>query len=573
MTSALQYPLQTMEKEALDYEGMGRDDYADDGDDRVQVRDADLLRDTEPPVTRSTMHPAGYTSETLPSHQYTRAPRTPPAPAARMLGEGEVVERRYFVDRVVGSDGPALVAHVRHLELGRRYVLKCLEPEHRAYPDVMARFLRGARAAQRLQSEHSARTIDAGRLESGAPYAVSEFVAGAPLREVLVARGALTVTDAVDYALQAAEALAEAHSGQLYHRSLSLSKLVLAQRPDGSPLIKVLDFGIGDALRTDPLAFEPIRDSRDLSYQLSPLSDTLVASAPEQIRNSGPADARADIWALGSILHELVTGSPVYQADTASALLAMIVADPPTPIRALRTDVPQGLETVVLRCLEKDPAARYPTVAELAVALKPFALPDGKETVDRITRTLGRSAHRLTPRGAMVHVGSPPSSPAGPPALPPASHTEQPRPGRHPGYLPLVLALGGVAIGALIALLAVAVLGERSAQAPPTSQNTTELALQREIVREISALRAARQEESAPQDEPAKAEHEAKPVQMKPLWRGPLGTTPAPPLVAPKSQPPADEPKQSSATASEAEQPIKAASTRGTGEDLFSGLH
>src|SRR6187399_1322781 len=163
-------------------------------------------------------HPRVAQRATLPGGHSARSSRS--VPELQQLCEGEVVAQKYFVDRVLGRDGLATVAIVRHVELGRRYLLKLVPPEHCTFPEVVARFLRGARAAQALHSEHTTRMVDAGRLESGAPYAISEFLSGAPLGEVLRTRGALSVMDAVDYVLQASESLAEAHLHRLAHKNL-----------------------------------------------------------------------------------------------------------------------------------------------------------------------------------------------------------------------------------------------------------------------------------------------------------------------------------------------------------------
>jgi serine/threonine-protein kinase len=331
---------------------------------------------------------------------------------------GDVLAGRYVVERIAGRMGLGLVVHVRHVDLGQRLVLKCLPPEACRYPDSVARFLRGARAAMRLQSEHTARTIDAGRLASGAPYVVSEALSGCDLREVLRVRGAVTITEAVDFILQAAEALAEAHSYGLIHRNINLFTLFSTRRPDGSALIKVLDFGVAEALRADPMRSNELAIDATTVFGSNPVVEALACSSPEQLRSLSELDARTDIWALGAVLHELLAGSPVYQADTVPGLLAMIAADPPMPITSLRSDVPAGLEAVILRCLIKDREARFATVADLAVALKAFASPDTQHSVDRITRTLGRNT-RPPPlpsyTSALVHVGPAASNAPAPP--------------------------------------------------------------------------------------------------------------------------------------------------------------
>jgi serine/threonine-protein kinase len=193
----------------------------------------------------------------------------------------------------------------------------------------------------------------------------------------------------------------------------------------------------------------------------------------------------------------------------------MIVADPPTPVRALRSDVPHGLEGVILRCLEKEPSSRYPTVADFAQALKPFALPDGREAVDRITRTLARSAPRAATRGAMIHVGPVPSA-TRPPPLPQPPLPEFLAPRRAGGYLGLALGLGGVAIGALLTL-AVLLMERGESNTPEARANAAELALQREIVKEISALRAQREDDAARLTESREVESENQPTKRTPV--------------------------------------------------------
>ena len=534
----------------------------------MHVQDEELMSDTEHPHTR----PPGTQAPPPFSHRYSvNAPELP------QLCEGEVVAQKYYVDRVVGRDGLAIVAHVRHVELGRPYVFKYLPPEHCVYPEVVARFLRGARAAQGLTSEHTARMVDAGRLESGAPYAVSEFMSGAPLREVLGVRGALSVTDAVDYVLQALESIAEAHASRLFHKNLSLSKLFLLQRPDGSPFIKVSDYGVADAVRTDPLAIESVRDSLGLSYQTGPYSDSLAAAAPEQVRNSRDIDGRVDIWALGCILHELLSGVPLYQADSAPGLLAMIVADPPMPLRALRSDVPVGLESLVLHCLEKDPSSRYPSLSELAAALKPFALPEARQAADRVIRTLGRNYRQPSLHGAMVHIG-PASTPARPATVPPAALPQLPPPPARIEHaparlLPLALGLGGLAIGALIALLAVKLATPVALPAAPPETDAAQLSLQREIVREIAALRAAREEgvsEAAPPEKPERTRPAELPTKARRQPSENASSTPraAKEKVAQPSEPHGAPEAEPANTQQPAGQPLRSASA-----DLFDKIH
>jgi serine/threonine-protein kinase len=308
--------------------------------------------------------------------------------------EGEVLGGKYRVERVLGQGGMGVVVAAEHLQLGQRVALKFLLPEACENPQAVARFLREARAAVQIQSEHVARVTDVGQLESGAPYMVMEFLRGSDLNQIVQQRGALPVADAVDYVLQACEAIAEAHSLGIVHRDLKPPNLFLTRRPDGSELVKVLDFGISKATRADLV---PVNLTNTSATMGSP-----VYMSPEQVRNVKDVDARADLWSLGVILHELLARETPFYADTAPALFAMITADPPVSLRQHRADAPAELEAVVLKCLEKDRARRYQTVAELARALRPFASRDGAASVDRVSRILGArtSAHPTHPAPA-----------------------------------------------------------------------------------------------------------------------------------------------------------------------------
>ena len=324
------------------------------------------------------------------------------------LQPGDIIAGKYQVERVMGRVGVGIVAQVRHAELGQRFRLKYLPLEACNAPDAVSRFLRGARRAMRLQSEHTARTVDAGRLASGAPYVVTEANAGSDLREVLRVRGILMVNEAVDFVLQASESLAEAHAQGLIHKNLNLSTLFVTWRPDGSHAIKVQDFGVAESLRADPLrtsdlSGEPVTMMFDSNPQ-----EALGSLSPEQIRSNPEIDGGADVWALGCILHQLLSGFPVFSATTVPGLLASIAADPATPITAVRSDVPAALESVILRCLEKNRGARFLSLADLANALRRFASPDAQASVDRITRTLGRGSQAplgMDRKAALVHVG------------------------------------------------------------------------------------------------------------------------------------------------------------------------
>src|SRR6478752_489071 len=164
------------------------------------------------------------------------------------LNEGEVLAGKYRIERVLGQGGMGIVVAATHLQLGERVALKFLLPEALSNPLAVERFAREARAAVKIKSEHVARVSDVGTLENGAPYMVMEYLDGSDLAAWLTQRGRLPVEQAVEFVLQASEAIAEAHSLGIVHRDLKPANLFVTRRPDGALSVKVLDFGISKRL-------------------------------------------------------------------------------------------------------------------------------------------------------------------------------------------------------------------------------------------------------------------------------------------------------------------------------------
>jgi serine/threonine protein kinase len=290
---------------------------------------------------------------------------------------GDILAGKYKVESVLGIGGMGIVVAARHIQLDQKVALKFLLPQAMQSPEAVERFQREARSAVRLRSEHVAKVTDVGVLETGAPYMVMEFLAGADLSHVVAATGAITIDEAVHFVLQACEAIAEAHSLGIIHRDLKPQNLFVTRRVDGKPLIKVLDFGISKTLDTQA----GLSLTRTSSIMGSPLY-----MSPEQMRSSKNVDARSDIWGLGVILYELLTGRVPFEAEAIPELCLKVVQDPAEPPRSIRPDVPEGLSAVVLKCLEKDPAMRFENVADLAAALEPYT--EVRGSADRIAGTL-----------------------------------------------------------------------------------------------------------------------------------------------------------------------------------------
>jgi serine/threonine protein kinase len=265
------------------------------------------------------------------------------------------------------------VVAAQHLRLSGQLAVKFLHPSLAHDAANIERFVREAKAASTIRSEHVIRVLDVGATEDGLPFIAMELLEGNDLADLLT-RGPLPVTLAVDCVLQAAEALAEAHAAGIVHRDVKPSNLWLSQRPDGSPFVKVLDFGISKLAATDT----EVQLTKTQAVFGSP-----TYMSPEQIRSSKRVDHRTDVWALGVVLYELLTGRVPFDADNVAGVLAAVTADTPLPVTTLRPEVPAQLERVVSACLVKDPAQRA-SLGELATGLRPFASPAGLLSANRI---------------------------------------------------------------------------------------------------------------------------------------------------------------------------------------------
>jgi serine/threonine-protein kinase len=275
---------------------------------------------------------------------------------------GELVAGKYLIERRLGQGGMGTVYAAMHVQLREAVAIKCLRAHVAQNPAMVARFVREARAAVRIKSEHVARVLDVGSLPAGEPFMVMELLAGQDLHRVSAERGPLPVAEAALYVAQACDAVAEAHLYGIVHRDLKPANLFLTRRADGSPLVKVLDFGISKVAEEEDV---------NLTATTDVLGSPLYMS-PEQIRSPKGVDARSDVWALGAILYKLLTGRAAFAAESSSASLAKIMVDPPPSLRTVRPDVPPEVEALILRCLDKDVTRRVQSAAELARALSPF---------------------------------------------------------------------------------------------------------------------------------------------------------------------------------------------------------
>jgi hypothetical protein len=342
---------------------------------------------------------------TFPGYPSMHDPTTRQPP----LAPGDVLADKYRIDRVVGAGAMGVVVAAWHIELEQQVAVKFLYPELAANAHGAERFRREARAAARIRNEHVARVLDVGLLdEPNIPYIVMEYLHGRDLAREIHARGSLPMGEAVRYLLQACQAVGEAHAHGIVHRDLKPANLFLTDRPNGARMIKVLDFGISKS-----------GSANDVPQRLS-ITDTatLMGSpaymSPEQLESSRNVDGRSDIWSLGVILYELVTGALPFIGESVPQLVRAVIAGTRTP---LRDHVPAvaDLEPVIARCLQQDRAERFQDVAALCDALEPFA---GSGTASQF-REFGFSGEREARLGS-----TPPAGKASQPPLRPGPGAE-----------------------------------------------------------------------------------------------------------------------------------------------------
>jgi serine/threonine-protein kinase len=375
------------------------------------------------------------------------------------VAAGDVLGGKYRVERVLGEGGMGVVVAATHMQLQERVALKFLLLSVSEGSELATRFLREAQAAFKIKSEHVARVTDVGTLESGVPYMVMEYLEGQDLEAIVKRTGPLPVPLSIEYLLQASEAIAEAHKAGIVHRDLKPANLFLTHRSDGSPCVKVLDFGISK------VSAQGLGKGANLT-RTAGIMGTPVYMSPEQLRSSRDVDARADIWSLGVILFELLTGRVPFAQESVAELCAAILTQPAPRLRSLREQVPEGVDAIVARCLKKDPEDRYANVGELARALAAFAPDHLRPSVDRIVRTSQPDAARAT-------LVSGPDPQAFAPTITPIADTEAPTRDLHPSDLglrrsrPAALAL---AAGALLLLLAGLGVGLASTRAHPAPE-------------------------------------------------------------------------------------------------------
>lgn len=307
---------------------------------------------------------------------------------------GSILGHKYRIDQVLGVGGMGYVLAATHIRLNERVAIKLLRPNICADSDMASRFLQEARAAAKIRGEHIVRVRDTDILDDGTPYLVMEYLEGHDLECLVQGRGAMPIALAVEFVLQVCQALAEAHFVGIVHRDIKPANIFLTERPDGSALIKVLDFGIS----------KTISDS-DGSVNLTKTAEirgSPLFMSPEQMRRPREVDGRSDVWSLGVTLFYLLSGSFPFLSDNTLDLCLMVLQDEPVLLRAKRADAPLGLERVIVRCLQKKPGDRYANVADLAADLAEFGPPGAQSLAEKVARILSGNTTRRGGRPAGI---------------------------------------------------------------------------------------------------------------------------------------------------------------------------
>jgi serine/threonine-protein kinase len=311
---------------------------------------------------------------------------------------GRIIAGRYRIERLLGEGAMGIVVAARHLELDELVALKFIRPEVQKDADVTARFAREAKASARIKSEHVVKLLDIGVTLPIGPYIVMEYLEGRDLCDELVASGPMQVPRAVECMLQACEALAAAHAVGVTHRDIKPENLFVIRRGE-LEVVKLLDFGISKGALKGRVFGDELTADTDTSVMGTPLY-----MSPEQIQSSEAIDHRTDVWSLGAVLYELVTGVAAFAADDVPKVCARVLYEEPLPLERHLPGAPPALQAVIDRCLAKEPSARYQDIGELSLALVPLAPSRAQLYAEFSTSVLRRSGVGIVSREVAAEI-------------------------------------------------------------------------------------------------------------------------------------------------------------------------
>jgi serine/threonine-protein kinase len=322
---------------------------------------------------------------------------------------GEVLDGKYRVERMLGEGGMGAVAKATHLLRRAPVALKFMSGAILALPGAVERFVNEGVAASQIDSDHVVKVFDVGRLPSGAPYLVMEYLEGRDLGELLAADGpSIEIARAVHFAIQMLRALHTAHNAGIVHRDMKPSNCFVIEKDGEADFVKLVDFGISK-VRT----FDDASQNANLTRTNSALGTPLYMS-PEQARSPRDVDHRSDLYSVGAILYEMLCGRTPYTAESGeyTEILFKIFTTEPPPLLETRPGLPEGLAAVVHRALQRDRDARYSSALEMAEALAPFADERSATIVTKIQAWRGRSPWSKAPAAATARALEPLARPA-----------------------------------------------------------------------------------------------------------------------------------------------------------------
>ena len=277
---------------------------------------------------------------------------------------GTLVGGKYRIVRLLARGGMGVVYEAQHTVVRRRFAIKFLRRDLAERRDILSRFQREAEAAGALENDHVTAAIDFSISEDGTPYIVMEYLVGESLAALLVREGRLSIGRAADLVLQACRGVGAAHAAGIVHRDLKPHNLFVCRRDDGSDFVKVLDFGVAKLQALDEAS---------AATRTGVVLGTAAYMSPEQARGDKLVDRRADVYALGAILYELVSLKRPHPGDSQNAILHHIATQPPVSLASVQPDLTADFVEAVGRAVSSDPAARPATVEALGEALAAFA--------------------------------------------------------------------------------------------------------------------------------------------------------------------------------------------------------